>query len=121
MFFKILRRIVGSQISILEYFCRKYPQNASEFSKDSEKYKKMFTRVNKKVDTSCSDEDEFATNIENLFMDKPYVANSKLMQLTFLDDVLSIDKEEKFTEFWTDMVFLSIKKGDKFGPFGKLF
>ena len=100
---------------------RKYPQNVSEFSKDSQKYKKMFTRVNKKVDTSCSDEDEFATNIENLFMDKPYVANSKLMQLTFLDDVLSIDKEEKFTEFWTDMVFLSIKKGDKFGPFGKLF
>ena len=43
------------------------------------------------------------------------------MQLTFIDDVLSITKEEKFTEFWTDMVFLSIKKGDKFGPFGKLF
>ena len=80
-----------------------------------------YQTTNKKVDTSCSDEDEFATNIENLFMDKPYVANSKLMQLTFLDDVLSIDKEEKFTEFWTDMVFLSIKKGDKFGPFGKLF
>ena len=100
---------------------KKYPQDATEFSKNSQKYKEMFTRVNKKVDTSCSDEDEFATNIENLFMDKPYVANSKLMQLTFLDDVLSIDKEEKFTEFWTDMVFLSIKKGDKFGPFGKLF
>ena len=100
---------------------RKYPQNVTEFSKDSQKYKEMFKRVNRKVDTSCGNEDEFATNIENLFMDKPYVANSKLMQLTFLDDVLSITKEEKFTEFWTDMVFLSIKKGDKFGPFGKLF
>jgi len=81
----------------------------------------MFKRVNKKVETDCENENEFATNIENLFMDKPYVANSKLMQLTFIDKVLSIDNKEKFTEFWTDMVFLSIKKGDKFGPFGKLY
>ena len=100
---------------------RKYPQDATEFSSNSQKYKEMFKRVNKKVETDCENENEFATNIENLFMDKPYVANSKLMQLTFIDKVLSIDNKEKFTEFWTDMVFLSIKKGDKFGPFGKLY
>ena len=29
--------------------------------------------------------------------------------------------KKKYTEFWTDMLFLSIKKGDKFGPFGKLY
>ena len=100
---------------------RKYPQDATEFSSNSQTYKEMFKRVNKKVETDCENENEFATNIENLFMDKPYVANSKLMQLTFIDKVLSIDNKEKFTEFWTDMVFLSIKKGDKFGPFGKLY
>ena len=100
---------------------RKYPQDATEFSSNSQTYKEMFKRVNKKVETDCENENEFATNIENLFMDKPYVANSNLMQLTFIDKVLSIDNKEKFTEFWTDMVFLSIKKGDKFGPFGKLY
>ena len=59
---------------------------------------------------------------ELVFFIGDYFKNiTKSDELTFLDDVLSIDKEEKFTEFWTDMVFLSIKKGDKFGPFGKLF
>ena len=53
------------------------------------------------------------------------------MQITFLVNALRIKNNpptkfgangaEQYTEFWTDMIFLSIKKGDKFGPFGKLF
>ena len=27
---------------------------------------------------------------------------------------------DKFREFWTDMAFLGMKKGDTFAPFGKL-
>ena len=53
------------------------------------------------------------------------VANSKLMQLSYLDSVLKIKNatngQKAYEELWTDMVFLSIKKGDKFGPFGKLY
>ena len=46
---------------------------------------------------------------------------SQLMQLYFLDRSERIKPKEKYTEFWTDMLFLSIKKGDRFGPFGKLY
>ncbi len=52
---------------------------------------------------------------------KPWAAKSKLMQLTFLHHALDITDKQKYTEFWTDMLFLSIKKGDRFGPFGKLY
>ena len=62
--------------------------------------------------------------MEAKFIEDAEVANSKLMQLSFINDVVNIrekKKKKKYTEFWTDMVFLSIKKGDRFGPFGKLY
>ena len=100
-----------------------YPRELSEFKAEITKYKQMFDRVNQKVETKCPNSNEFASNIENLFLsNQPNVANSKLMQLTFVDKVLNIQSNnKKYTEFWTDMVFLSIKKGDRFGPFGKLY
>ena len=47
------------------------------------------------------------------------VAQSKLMQLHFFSDVLSgsINKPE---EFWTDLLYLSLKVGKRFAPHGKL-
>ena len=101
-----------------------YPRELSEFKNQISEYKKMFDRVNiLGVETRCSNSAEFASNIENLFLsNQPNVANSKLMQLTFIDKVLQIkSNKKKYNEFWTDMVFLSIKKGDRFGPFGKLY
>ena len=49
-----------------------------------------------------------------------HVANSKLMQLTFLDVLMSMPKKKR-NQFMTDMSFLAQKKGDRFGPFGKLY
>ena len=101
---------------------RKYPQDVGEFKGKLSSYKSMFNRVRGSAITDCSDSEEFAENMENMFLAQPWVANSKLMQLTFLDDIISIKgNDKKYTEFWTDMVFLSIKKGDRFGPFGKLY
>lgn len=100
---------------------KNYPEELGTFQDEAQKYKLMFTRVNKKAETHCGTSAQFATNIETLFLSKPHVANSKLMQLTFLDKLLKIKPKKKYTEFWTDMVFLSIKKGDRFGPFGKLY
>ena len=86
------------------------------------KYKKMFTSIQNKVTTDCKDADEFAQVIVNIFGgEKPWVAQSKLMQLEFLYYALQIKPEKKYSEFWTDMLFLSIKKGDRFGPFAKLY
>ena len=92
--------------------------------KDMKDYKSYFTFIqNKKnLTTDCKDANEFAQVITNIFSgDKPWVAQSKLMQLEFLYYALQIKPEKIYSEFWTDMLFLSIKKGDRFGPFAKLY
>ena len=82
----------------------------------------MFERISNKVETNVKNSTEFLLVIEDKFnSDKPFVAPSILMQLHFLDELFKIRSNKKFTEFWTDMLFLSIKKGDRFGPFGKLY
>jgi len=105
-----------------------YPKNLDEFTKQSidgkdlKSYKKMFNDIDNKVNTDCKDADEFVEVVGKIFSgSKPWVAQSKLMQLTFLHHALDITDKQKYTEFWTDMLFLSIKKGDRFGPFGKLY
>jgi len=87
-------------------------------------YKLMFKKlkVADGVETDCRDENDFADTLGKIFLgEEPYIATSKLMQLYFLDRSERIKPKEKYTEFWTDMLFLSIKKGDRFGPFGKLY
>ena len=81
----------------------------------------MYKRVSKHAETETKNEEEFTANIEGLFLDKPHVANAKLIQLAFLDAVYKITPKKKQEEVWTDIVFLAIKKGNKFGPFGKLY
>ena len=46
------------------------------------------------------------------------VAQSKLMQLHFFSDALV--KNSNSPEFWTDLLYLSLKVGDRFAPHGKL-
>ena len=90
--------------------------------RDLKDWKNMYNKVAKKATTNCKDVDEFVKILEKVFgSGKPWEANSKLMQMHFLSQVLDITDKTKYTEFWTDMVFLSIKKGDRFGPFGKLY
>ena len=89
------------------------------------KYKKYFDYVkgsNHIFQTDVRDSDEFVKVIGLIFSgDKPWVAQSKLMQLEFLYFTFHITNQKKYSEFWTDMLFLSIKKGDRFGPFAKLY
>ena len=99
-----------------------YPKNLDEFGQSKKHYENMFNNIRTKVSTDCKDGDEFVKVIGLIFSgEKPWVAQSKLMQLTFLHHALDITDKQKYTEFWTDMLFLSIKKGDRFGPFGKLY
>ena len=112
-----------------------YPKNLDEFlnknisGKDLKTYKSYFTAIRTHVTTDCKNADEFVEVISDIFNadenkgGRPWVAQSKLMQLTFIWHDLKIkQKSEKiYSEFWTDMLFLSIKKGDRFGPFAKLY
>lgn len=99
----------------------KYPKSREEFKPREKEFTDMYNRVSKHADTQTRSEEEFVANIEGLFLDKPYVANAKLIQLAFLDAVYGITPKKKQEEVWTDIVFLAIKKGNKFGPFGKLY
>ena len=99
----------------------KYPKSREEFKPRQREFTDMYKRVSKHADTQTRSEEEFVANIEGLFLDKPYVANAKLIQLAFLDAVYGISDRKKREEVWTDIVFLAIKKGNKFGPFGKLY
>ena len=50
------------------------------------------------------------------------VANSKLMQLNFLDNLLAM-KPDQIIRYMTDLLLIAEKKGSRyeFGPFGKLY
>lgn len=98
-----------------------YPKTLNEYESDEKKYTAMFNRVKKKADTGVTSAEDFSNNIKAKFLSEPHVANSKLMQLAFLDAIYSITPKKDMLEVWTDMVFLAIKKGNKFGPFGKLY
>ena len=105
-----------------------YPMDFDQFmtqkikGRDLKDWKNMYNKVAKKATTNCKDADEFVSVLGKKFGSaKPWEANSKLMQMHFLSQVLDIKDNKEYTEFWTDMVFLSIKKGDRFGPFGKLY
>lgn len=101
---------------------KKYPKTAQEFVARQAEYEKMFKFIRtKNVNTgTATDVSTFITNITTVFGTEPHVANSKLMQLTFLNQILSLSKD-KLDELMTDMVFIAAKQGSRFGPFGKLY
>ena len=67
---------------------------------------------------------EFSDNMIKVFKGPtPWIANVKLMQIYFVQRLLSL-KEQDRNEYLTDLLFLAQKKGNKvfdFGPFGKLY
>ncbi len=101
-----------------------YPKNLEQFEKNKEKYLKMFNKVKRFATTNISNDTEFILNFSRMFSsDKKniIIANSKLMQLEFISKVLEITPSPKYEEFWTDMFWISIRKGKNFGPHGKLY
>ena len=114
---------------------QQYPSTLDVFERQEPQWRKAFTLVNSKryIETELpagkAGEDQFIINMREQFgMDEakgegPWLARSKLMQLEFLVqmiEALGEPRDDEFREFWTDMAFLGMKKGDTFGPFGKL-
>jgi hypothetical protein len=103
---------------------QKYPMNLEQFEKSKDKYASMFEEIKKSCTTNIQTKDDFISNFQSLFSSSErniHAANSKLMQLNFIYQVLKLKPNQKYEEFWTDMFWLSIRKGPKFGPFGKLY
>ena len=105
-----------------------YPKDSRIFNRDQEKYIKMWNKIKKHVITDIETKKEFVSNFMTAFDDptknikdsQKSIATSKLMQLDFLAQVFGMGKE-KSNELFTNMAFLAQKKGEGFGPFGKLY
>ncbi len=103
---------------------QKYPMNSEQFEKSKNKYASMFEKIKTSCTTNIRTKDDFIFNFQSLFASSErniHAANSKLMQLDFIYQVLKLKPNQKYEEFWTDMFWLSIRKGPKFGPHGKLY
>jgi len=101
-----------------------YPKNLEEFKTSKDKYVLMFEKIKTLCTTNIRTKDDFILTFESLFSSSKqnvHLANSKLMQLNFIYQVLTLKPNQKYEEFWTDMFWLSIRKGPKFGPHGKLY
>ena len=97
-----------------------FPKTVQEFELQKDKFLKMWNNIKGDCDTEIRTEEDFINNFMEAFNKESDVANSKLMQLQFLDLIFSLKKDE-MRELLTNMVFLAMKKGKYFGPFGKLY
>jgi hypothetical protein len=105
-----------------------YPKDSKKFEVEQNKYIRMWKKIKGQVITGINTEQEFKSNFMTAFNDpttnikesQKSIATSKLMQLDFLAQVFGMGKE-KSDELFTNMAFLAQKKGQGFGPFGKLY
>jgi len=99
-----------------------YPETAEEFKNDTRNYEAMYNILKSKI-KGTSNYAEFRSRILSMYRSNDpkskAVAQSKLMQLHFFSDVLS-KSSGKPEEFWTDLLYLSLKVGKRFAPHGKL-
>ena len=75
------------------------------------------------VDLDGVDPEDAYNRIVGARVATPHVANSKVMQMAWLCNILSIQKigNDNVNEFLTDLVFMSKKEGKQYGPFLKLY
>jgi hypothetical protein len=102
----------------------KYPSTILEFNTQLKTYKKMFNKIKTKVDVGITTDVEFEkTILKMLGSKKPVISStghSKLMQLNFLYDMVSLS-ELDMNKVMTDIFFLAERRGEGFGPFGKIY
>jgi len=101
-----------------------YPQDADTFIKRFSKYWSMFSSIHSSVETGIrKNKSDFKKAILDSFATDDGangVTTSKLMQLDFLSQLFGLSKKKR-EDLLTNMLFLAMKKGEKFGPFGKLY
>jgi hypothetical protein len=101
---------------------KNYPTTMLEFNTQEKEWCGIFNKIKNKVKTNINSEEEFVKTMTTLLMDKENygTANSKLMQLNFLYNLIDLGEVE-MEKFVTDLFFLAEKRGPGFGPFGKIY
>ena len=104
-----------------------YPQSLASvfpFTKtEQDKYLGMITELKSEgVDIGNVTPIEAVTNIRETFSrtSLPFVANSKLMQVNWLYNFLTLSTKNR-NKMITDIIFLAEKAGRRYGPYGKLY
>lgn len=97
-----------------------YPKSLPAFAADQGEYAKIVKKLRGKGVDTVVDEATAVNNFMVVLGTEPHVATSKMMQLKFLDMLMGMGDRDR-NQFMTDMAFLAQKKGDRFGPFGKLY
>lgn len=100
-----------------------YPKNYDDYIKNEKKFLDMYSVVsrNKIVDTRINNVKDFSNNMKKMYKIDPNLCNAKLMMLHFFYTILQIKNKEELDNFITEVIFLCMKSGDKFGPFAKLY
>ena len=99
-----------------------YPANGQEWEEEQDDYKKLYDAVHSSVKSNII-KDTFSDNVNKSFLTSDAengYTTSKLMQLKFVYHLLSLSKEEQNT-LLTEMLYLGMKVGKRFGPHGKLY
>ena len=99
-----------------------YPANGQEWEEEQDDYKKLYDAVHSSVKSNII-KNTFSDNVNKSFLTSDAengYTTSKLMQLKFVYHLLSLSKEEQNT-LLTEMLYLGMKVGKRFGPHGKLY
>ena len=101
-----------------------YPTSAEQFFKTTgsgysiKHFEKWYKVVEKHISKRVT-YDDFVELICDLYKkDKQFIAQSKLMSLHFFYDTLR--NHDKNVEFWTDLLYLGMKVGERFAPHAKI-
>ena len=86
-------------------------------------YFDMLTEMKGEVDFGGVEPIDAIMNLDETLgqvRNQPWVANSKLQQLSWLYAFLQLNKKDR-DAFCTDLIFLASKEGKAYGPFGKIY
>jgi hypothetical protein len=96
-----------------------YPKSLDKFMAKQAYWQRLFNKVNPHCETNIKN-NEFIDSMTGFYGTSPDIAMSKLMQLDFISKAVSLETK-KADGFATSIYFLAQKKGNVFGPFGKLY
>ena len=116
MVLKLLKSKGGTGITFVNDH-NKYPKSGEEFIEESSTFEDYY-KVVKPYFKKTQKYSQFEKYIENLYKNKKFIAQTKLMELHFFHDALK--NYSNNPEFWTDLLYLGMKVGEEFAPHAKI-
>ena len=104
-----------------------HPQTTKKWMEQSGDYLEMWNNIKGKVETGIDTDEKFLEAFNTQFKENPHFANTKLMQVNFLNAIFLLT-DAKRQELFNRMLMMAEKKSHKkhlegedfYGPFGKI-